>query len=106
MLFIGITVAYGFFLVAFASSDFFLLSLTLLIGVGDAAGMYDTILMTLLQQHVPDDARGWVFAINFAWIGQVTLGYIAESVGGESARAGWWALQDWRYFFSPRLRHV
>ena len=115
LLFIGITIAYGVFLVAFASSDFFLLSLTLLIGVGAAAGMFDTIQMTLLQQHVPDDARGraiggWVFAINFAWIGQMTLGYIAESVGVEFALAGAGGLVVVTglaiFFLSPRLRQV
>ena len=136
LLFIGITIAYGVFLVAFASSDFFLLSLTLLIGVGAAAGMFDTIQMTLLQQHVPDDARGRAIgggdghssaaqretglllwdstnlqcAINFAWIGQMTLGYIAESVGVEFALAGAGGLVVVTglaiFFLSPRLRQV
>lgn len=115
LLFIGITIAYGVFLVAFASSDFFLLSLTLLIGLGAAASMFDTIQMTLLQQHVPNDAPGraiggWVFTINFAWIGQMTLGYIAESVGVEFALAGAGGLVVVTglaiFFLSPRLRQV
>jgi predicted MFS family arabinose efflux permease len=93
LLFIGITVAYGVFLVAFATSGVFALSLALVAGVGAAAGMFDTMQMTLLQQHVPDDARGraiggWVFMINFAWIGQMALGYIAELVGVAWALAG------------------
>ena len=93
LLFIGITVAYGIFLAAFAISGIFLLSLALVACVGATAGMFDTIQMTLLQQNVPDDARGraiggWVFAINFAWIGQMALGYVAESFGVEWALAG------------------
>ncbi len=64
---------------------------------------------------VPNDARGqviggWVFAINFAWIGQMTLGYIAESVGVESALAGAGGLVVATglviFFLSPRLPQV
>ena len=93
LLFIGITVAYGVFIAAFAASDLFLLSLLLVAGVGAGAGMFDTMQMTLLQQNVPDQARGraiggWVFAINFAWIGQMLLGYVAELVGVEWALGG------------------
>ena len=115
LLFIGITLAYGLFLIAFASSSVFLLSLILLVGVGAGAAMFDTMQMTLLQQHVPDDARGrviggWVFAINFAWIGQMTLGYIAESIGVQWALAGAGGLVVATglavFFVSPKLRQV
>jgi MFS family permease len=93
LLFIGITIAYGVFLAAFATSGIFPLSLALIVCVGAAAGMFDTMQMTLLQQNVPDDVRGraiggWMFAINFAWIGQMALGYVAESVGVGWALAG------------------
>ena len=88
LLFLGITVAYGIFLAAFATSGTFSLSLGLVACVGAAAGMFDTMQMALLQQNVPDDSRGraiggWVFAINFAWMGQMALGYVAESFGIE-----------------------
>jgi MFS family permease len=93
LLFIGITVGYGVFLAAFATSGTFSLSLVLVAGVGAAAGMFDTMQMTLLQENVPDEARGraiggWVFAINFAWMGQMALGFVAESVGVQGTLAG------------------
>lgn len=93
LLFVGITVGYGVFLAAFASSETFSLSLVLVAGVGAAAGMFDTMQMTLLQQNVPDEARGraiggWVFAINFAWMGQMALGFVAELVGVQWTLAG------------------
>lgn len=115
LLFIGITVAYGVFLSAFAMSGIFSLSLALVACVGAAAGMFDTMQMTLLQQNVPDDARGraiggWVFAINFAWIGQMVLGYVAESVGVEWALAGAGVLVVVTglaaFLASPGLRHI
>ena len=115
LLFIGITIAYGIFLIAFATSGIFLLSLVLIAGVGAAAGMFDTMQMTLLQQHVADDARGrviggWVFAINFAWIGQMALGYVAESIGVDWALAGAGGLVMLTgltaFLISPRLRQV
>jgi MFS family permease len=93
LLFIGITFVYGIFLVGFAMSGIFSISLVLIVGVGASAGMFDTMQMTLLQQHVPNDVRGraiggWVFAVNFAWMGQMVLGYVTESVGVQWALAG------------------
>ena len=86
LLLIAITVAYGLTLAVFASSGLFPLSLVLIMGVGAMAAIFDAMQWTLLQQHVPDDLRGraiggWVFAIGFAWIGQLTLGAIAEVAG-------------------------
>jgi MFS family permease len=93
LLFVGITLGYGVFLVAFAMSGVFSVSVALVVGVGASAGMFDTMQMTMLQQHVPDDVRGraiggWVFAINFAWMGQMGLGYVAESLGVQWALTG------------------
>ena len=92
-LLVGITVAYGLLLAAFASSGIFPLSLALIVGVGAMAAMFDTMQWTLLQQHVPDGLRGraiggWVFAIGFAWIGQLGLGAVAEVAGVQWALAG------------------
>jgi len=115
LLFFGITIAYGVFLAAFAMSGIFPLSLALIVCVGAAAGMFDTMQMTLLQQNVPDDVRGraiggWMFAINFAWMGQMALGYVAESVGVGWALAGAGGLVILTglaaFLLSPGLRHT
>ena len=92
LLLIGITLGYGAFLVSFASSGVFPLSLVLITGVGAMAAAFDAMQWILLQQHVPDNMRGraiggWVFAIGFGWVGYLTLGAVAESVGVQWALA-------------------
>ena len=92
LLLIGITLGYGAFLVSFASSGVFPLSLILISGVGAMAAAFDAMQWILLQQHVPDNMRGraiggWVFAIGFGWVGYLTLGAVAESVGVQWALA-------------------
>ena len=113
LLLIGITVAYGLVLTAFASSGIFPLSLVLIMGVGATAAMFDAMQWTLLQQHVPDGLRGraiggWMFAIGFAWTGQLALGAAAEAAGVQWALAGSGGLVMLTglaaYFSSPRLR--
>ena len=86
LLLIGVAVLYGVFLIAFALSGLFPLSLALMFGVGMMAGSFDAMQWTLLQQNVPDDMRGraiggWVFAISFGWVGHLALGAVAEWVG-------------------------
>ena len=97
LLLIGITLGYGASLLAFASSGLFPLSLALITGVGAMAAAFDAMQWTLLQQYVPDNMRGraiggWVFAIGFGWIGYLTLGAVAESVGVQWALAATGAL--------------
>lgn len=91
-LLIGITAGYGAFLLAFASSGAFPLSLVLITGVGAMAAAFDAMQWVLLQQHVPDEMRGraiggWVFAIGFGWIGHLALGAAAETFGVQWALA-------------------
>lgn len=91
-LLIGITLGYGAFLLAFASSGVFPLSLVLITGVGAMAAAFDAMQWVLLQQHVPDEMRGraiggWVFAIGFGWIGHLALGGAAETFGVQWALA-------------------
>ena len=92
LLLIGITLGYGAFLVSFASSGLFPLSLALITGVGAMAAAFDAMQWTLLQQYVPDHMRGraiggWVFAIGFGWVGYLTLGAVAEYIGVQWALA-------------------
>jgi MFS family permease len=86
LLLLGITVGFGAFLLAFAASGAYPLSLILIAGLGAMTAAYDAMQWILLQQVVPDDMRGralggWVFAISFGWIGHLALGSAAEVVG-------------------------
>lgn len=97
LLLIGITLGYGAFLLSFGASGVFPLSLVLIAGVGAMAAAFDAMQWTLLQQYVPDHMRGraiggWVFAIGFGWVGYLTLGAVAQSVGVQWALAATGAL--------------
>ena len=97
LLLIGITLGYGAFLLLFASSGVFPLSLVLITGVGAMAAAFDAMQWILLQQHVPDHMRGraiggWVFAIGFGWVGYLALGGAAETFGVQWALAATGAL--------------
>ena len=92
LLLMGITVGYGAFLLSFASSSVFPLSLVLIMGVGAMAAVFDAMQWILLQQYVPDEMRGraiggWVFAIGFGWVGHLALGAAAEAFGVQWALA-------------------
>ena len=92
LLLIGITVGYGAFLLSFASSGVFPLSLVLIMGVGAMAAAFDAMQWILLQQYVPDEMRGraiggWVLAIGFGWVGYLALGGAAETFGVQPALA-------------------
>ena len=93
LLLISITIGYGLMLIGFAASGIFALSIILVMGVGAMAAVFDAMQWTLLQQHVPDGLRGraiggWVFAISFGWIGQLTLGAVSQTLGVQWALAG------------------
>ncbi len=88
-----ITLAYGSFLMLFAASGLFPLSMVLILGVGMSAGAFDAMQWTLLQANVPENMRGraiggWVFAIGFGWIGHIGLGALGELVGVQWALGG------------------
>ncbi len=88
-----ITLCYGTFLVLFASSSLFPLSMVLILGVGMSAGAFDAMQWTLLQANVPENMRGraiggWVFAIGFGWVGHIGLGALGEVIGVQWALAG------------------
>ncbi len=93
MLLVLITLVYGTFLVLFASSSLFALSMILVLGVGMSAGAFDAMQWTLLQANVPEDMRGraiggWVFAIGFGWVGHIGLGALGEAIGVQWALGG------------------
>lgn len=93
LLLAGIAVLYGGFLMAFASSGLFPLSLVLVAGVGMMAAAFDAMQWILLQESVPEQMRGrviggWVFAIGFGWIGHLGLGALSETIGVQWALGG------------------
>jgi MFS family permease len=93
MLLIAINIMFGAFLIGFAASGLFPLSLALIAGVGMMAGGYDTMQWTLLQHNVPENMRGramggWVFAVGFGWMGHLGLGALAEQSGVQWALGG------------------
>src|SRR5262249_16950913 len=72
-LLIGVTLAFGASLMAFAASDRFALSFVLICVAGGTAAMFDTLQWVLLQASVPDEVRGrvigtWMAAIGFGWL--------------------------------------
>ncbi len=92
-----VTLTYGSFLVMFASSSLFPLSMILIAGVGTSAGAFDAMQWTLLQSKAPEHMRGrviggWVFAIGFGWLGHLGLGGLGELVGVQWALGGAGAL--------------
>ena len=92
-LLVVITLTYGSFLVLFASSGLFPLSMVLIAGVGMSAGAFDAMQWTLLQSKAPEHMRGrviggWVFAIGFGWLGHLGLGGLGEVVGVQWALGG------------------
>lgn len=92
-LLVVITLGYGAFLMLFASSEIFVLSMVLIVGVGMSAGAFDAMQWILLQANVPEHMRGraiggWVFAIGFGWLGHIGLGALGELVGVQWALGG------------------
>ena len=92
-LLVAITLAYGTFLMLFAGSSVFALSMVLILGVGMSAGAFDAMQWILLQANVPEHMRGraiggWVFAIGFGWLGHIGLGALGEVVGVQWALGG------------------
>ena len=92
-----ITLLFGSSLVALGSSTLYPLSLAVIAVVGMVAGTFDAMQWTLLQESVPEDARGraiggWAFATGFGWVGVLGLGALGRTIGVRWAIAGAGAL--------------
>jgi MFS family permease len=77
---------------ALALSGQLVIALAVLLVVGAAMAVLDTIGQTLVQQHVPDHERGaavgiWFFAIGFGPAGHLGLGALASVAGVTPAMA-------------------
>ncbi len=85
-LLLGMAVCFGAFLIMFANSGNFYLSLILLLGVGLASSSYMAVNTTLLQINVEEGMRGRVMSMYIMTIGLFPLGVlpagaIAQSTG-------------------------
>lgn len=83
---------YGCFLVLFAISRSYALSLFLIMGVGAMAASFDTLQQVILQLSVRDAERGrvmgyWVASLGFGPLGHLELGAVAGLVGAPLALA-------------------
>lgn len=81
-LLVGAFGLYGLFLVCFAASTLFPLSLVISVGIGAVASASDILQQTLLQLNVPNEDRGrvmgyWVVSLGFGPIGHLELGALA-----------------------------
>ena len=90
---LAVTAGYGLFLVAFAASSNFAVSLLLVAGVGAMAALFDALQWVLLQGNVPREMRGraiggWIWVIGFGWVGPIALGAAGEAVGVQWTIAG------------------
>ena len=92
-LILAVTAGYGLFLVAFAASSNFTVSLVLVAGIGAMAALFDALQWVLLQGNVPREMRGraiggWIWVIGFGWVGPIALGAAGEAVGVQWTIAG------------------
>ena len=90
---LAVTAGYGCFLVAFAASSNFTVSLVLVAGIGAMAALFDALQWVLLQGNVPREMRGraiggWIWAIGFGWVGPIALGAAGEALGVQWTIAG------------------
>ncbi len=90
---LAVTAGYGCFLVAFAASSNFTVSLVLVAGIGAMAALFDALQWVLLQGNVPREMRGraiggWIWVIGFGWVGPIALGAAGEALGVQWAIAG------------------
>ncbi|MDP3063735.1 MAG: MFS transporter [Chloroflexota bacterium] len=73
-LLVGTAAGFGVFLILFAFSHWFFLSLALVALAGSMSMSYDSIMTTLLQMLSPDEMRGRVLGLHASTLGFSTLG--------------------------------
>ena len=82
--------AFGIFLISFALSSSYLLSLALALAIGATSQFYMTTISTILQVNLPNQLRGRVMGIyGLAWelmpVDGIIAGAIAEFAGAPIA---------------------
>ena len=89
-LILGIFLSFGFFLILFSQSPWYLVSLLLLGMIGAMASGMDAMGHTMLQLNVTDEQRGramgiWIMSIGFGPVGHLTIGAVASLLGAPLA---------------------
>jgi MFS family permease len=90
LLIIGGATAFGVFIILFAISTSYLLSLLMVFFMGAFGSVYMITVQTTLQLRVPDELRGRVMGIygithNVGPLGSLQAGYIADAVSPPAA---------------------
>jgi MFS family permease len=90
LLIIGGATLYGTFLVLFANSTYYPLSLALIFCMGICLQLYTITLQTTLQMRVPDELRGRVMGVygmthNIGPLGAMQAGLLASAFGAPTA---------------------
>ncbi|MCZ6889604.1 MAG: MFS transporter, partial [Gammaproteobacteria bacterium] len=88
-----VVIAFGAMIMALAQSKAFAAGVVIVVGVGAAAALIDSLEWALLQASVRDALRGrvlgaWNVAIGMGWMGPIVVGAIAEYVGITRALTG------------------
>jgi len=114
-LMLGVFLFFGVFLVLFAQSPWYPVSLLLLGMIGAMAAAHDALQHILLQFNVTDEQRGramgiWQLSIGFGPLGSLTLGALATLLGAQLAQSIYGIAIVAIFFilvvFVPRLRRV
>lgn len=114
-LMLGVFLFFGVFLVLFAQSPWYPVSLLLLGMIGAMAAAHDALQHILLQLNVTDEQRGramgfWQLSIGFGPLGSFTLGALATFLGVQLAQSLYGIAIVAAFFilimFVPRLRRV
>jgi MFS family permease len=90
LLIVGGAIAFGGFIVLFAVSTFYPLSLAAVFLMGAAGSVYMITVQTTLQMRVPDELRGRVMGVygvthNIGPLGSMQAGLLAEAFGAPAA---------------------
>jgi len=82
-LLLAVFAVFGVLLMLLGASRVFVVSLGIVAGLGATSAMVDALEWIMLQTAVPDHLRGralggWIFACGFGWLGQISLGALAD----------------------------
>ncbi|MFC2034120.1 MFS transporter [Chloroflexota bacterium] len=114
-LILGIFLFFGIFLLLFAQSSWYIVSLFLMGGVGAMAAGFDAMQNVLLQLNVTEEQRGramgiWILCLGFTPVGSTLIGGMAALLGAQLTLSINGLIMIATFFimflFVPRLRRI